>query len=308
MRTQQVLEYVEVPRTSFVTQEFLARCPEPALRRALTDLELTQHPALWTEQDRIQILLNALTNDPDFRLSVGIVQASIPEDVHAVAPGDTLGDFVASNMIVEMLYSNGLALESGSSILDFGCSSGRVVRTLAAYQPAVSWLGCDPRVSTVEWARRSFQSVDWFVSDPVPPLPEIGDRSLGGAFAISIWSHFSEVRALEWLVEMRRVIADGGWLLVTTHGLRSVHHQWRIKNGLREERAAAVAHQLRSETPLYDFAAYPSANLDSDLEDGHWGISFSNEPWWNSLEGWRLLDSKPGRLLMNQDVYLLVAV
>ena len=36
--------------------------------------------------------------------------------------------------------------------LDFGCSSGRVVRVLATAYPNVSWHGCDPNRPAIEWA------------------------------------------------------------------------------------------------------------------------------------------------------------
>ena len=43
-------------------------------------------------------------------------------------------------------------------------------------------------------------------------------------FAISIWSHFAEDAALDWLTEMHRIIRPGGRLLITTHGEQTITH------------------------------------------------------------------------------------
>ena len=58
-----------------------------------------------------------------------------------------------------------------SEALDFSCSSGRVVRPLAAALPEIVWRGCDPNADAIEWARAHVPGVDFFVSDTKPPLP-----------------------------------------------------------------------------------------------------------------------------------------
>ena len=44
--------------------------------------------------------------------------------------------------------------------LDFGCSSGRVVRALAAAWPEAEWHGCDPNADAIAWAREHLPGID----------------------------------------------------------------------------------------------------------------------------------------------------
>ena len=95
--------------------------------------------------------------------------------------------------------------------LDFGCSSGRVVRVLAAAFPELDWHGCDPIPDAIEWARANLPGIAFERSPEYPPLP-YADGQFDFAFAISIWSHFAEGAALDWLREMHRVLRPGGRL------------------------------------------------------------------------------------------------
>ena len=119
--------------------------------------------------------------------------------------------------------------------LDFGCSSGRVVRVLAAAYPDVSWSGCDPIESSIVWARENLPGIEFEVSPVEPPLP-YEDASFDFVFAISIWSHFSAGAALRWWDEMHRMLRPGGHLVLTTHGYQTIAHYRR--HGLQPARNA----------------------------------------------------------------------
>ena len=62
-------------------------------------------------------------------------------------------------------------LGPGMSGLDFGCSSGRVVRVLAAAYPELDWHGCDPIPDAIEWARANLPGIAFERSPEYPPLP-----------------------------------------------------------------------------------------------------------------------------------------
>ena len=110
--------------------------------------------------------------------------------------------------------------------LDFGCSSGRVVRVLAAaYPDTVAWHACDPIASSIEWAQRSLPGIEFELSPQEPPLP-YADDAFDFVFAISIWSHFGERAGVAWLDEMHRVIGPSGLFVLTTHGSQSIAHYW----------------------------------------------------------------------------------
>jgi cyclopropane fatty-acyl-phospholipid synthase-like methyltransferase len=111
-------------------------------------------------------------------------------------------------------------------ILDFGCSSGHVVRVLAAAYPEVEWYSCDPIASAVEWAS---EHVGWveFTASPIDPPLDYPPGFFDALYAISIWSHFAEGAALRWLEEVRRLIRAGGHLVLTSHGLHTIRfYEW----------------------------------------------------------------------------------
>src|ERR1700749_274624 len=103
-------------------------------------------------------------------------------------------------MVADALESVGASLHAGARALDFGCSSGRVVRVLAAAFPEVRWYGCDPNEPAVEWAAAAMPSASFFVNGDEPPLP-LGDGSLDVVYAVSIWSHFAPALGLRWFDE-----------------------------------------------------------------------------------------------------------
>jgi hypothetical protein len=142
-----------------------------------------------------------------------------PEDVHAMARGADAagGGYWYADLIAEEAALGGAQIGELGAALDFGCSSGRVVRVLAAAYPGVRWLGCDPNEAAIRWASDELQDVSFFVSPQDPPL-ELQSGSLDLAFAISVWSHYGANSAVRWLAEMHRVLKPGGLLLLTTHG------------------------------------------------------------------------------------------
>lgn len=236
-----------------------------------------------------------------------------PEDVHAMdrGPRAVAQALEIADLVVESLTAAGRELQKGDVVLDFGCSSGRIVAPLSAWWPDIEWIGCDPNAPAVQWAQEHVGGGRFFVSDQRPPLA-LDDASVDVAFAISIWSHYAESAAREWLEEMHRVIRPGGTMLLTTHGAYSlglyqrVHRETDGRYGLSDE------HVLEAQRAL---AARGTWWFDSFGAEGDWGVQ---APTWGHahyLPEW-ILEATAGRwtvgfyrqaaLLGNQDVYLLV--
>jgi SAM-dependent methyltransferase len=231
-----------------------------------------------------------------------------PEDVHAMARGPlaAAGGLYEADLIVEALDQAGVSLDGMRSALDFGCSSGRVVRALGAAHPEIRWHGCDPNEPAIAWARKYLPGVELFVSANRPPLP-LAEGSLDLVYAISIWSHFAPRLGLDWLEEMRRLIRPGGHLVLTTHGLAAVayyaHHQLRTPQQSRE-----IADTLYREGVWY--APEFGEEGDWGVVNPDWGTAFLTPEWLLTqlCPGWRVLEFAPGRNQDNQDVYVLQRV
>jgi SAM-dependent methyltransferase len=238
----------------------------------------------------------------------GLTTDQPPEDVHAMARGplSAAGGLYEANMVADALGGVGVEMTDLSSALDFGCSSGRVVRVLAAAYPDIEWHGCDPNAPAIAWASEHLSGIDFFVSGDAPPLP-LPDASLDLAYAISIWSHFAPELGLRWFAEMHRVIRPGGYLVCTTHGLTSVAHY--ALGGMRSPEQS-----LEIRDTLYRDGAWYAPEFGEEGDWGvinpDWGTAFLTPEWMLTklCPAWRVLEFAPGRNQENQDVYVLQRV
>jgi SAM-dependent methyltransferase len=235
----------------------------------------------------------------------GLVRAEPPEDVHAMTRGalTAAGALYEANMIVDALLGVGVDMSSARDALDFGCSSGRVVRPLAASYRGIEWHGCDPNEPAIAWAQEHLPGIDFFVSGHAPPLP-FADASLDLIYAISIWSHFAPQLGIRWFEEMRRALRPQGYLVCTTHGLTSIARD--ATSELRTpEQSQEIADALYNKGWWY--APEFGEEGDWGVVNPDWGTAFLSPEWllMQLCPRWRVLEFAPGRNQNNQDVYVL---
>lgn len=236
----------------------------------------------------------------------GLPAAQPPADVHAMARGPlaAAGGLYEADLVVNSLRSVGADLHDGQSVLDFGCSSGRVLRVLAAYRPNLRYLGCDPNEAAVRWAQQALPGIKFFCSPQHPPLKELSEHSLDIVCAISIWSHFAPELGLLWFAEMHRVLRPGGHLIITTHGLQSIAYY-----SSRGMRSAAQSSEIQG--ALYRDGFWYGAEFgpagDWGVVNPSWGTAFFSPEWvlTKLCPEWRVLEFASGRNQENQDVYVL---
>jgi SAM-dependent methyltransferase len=242
---------------------------------------------------------------PNVREKTGLLPVQPPEEVHAMARGPlaAAGGIYEADLIVDALASVGVEMSAVKSGLDIGCSSGRVVRALAAAYPEVAWRACDPNTPAIEWAANNLPGIDFFVSDDTPPLP-LADGSLDLVYAISIWSHFAPDLGLRWFEEMHRLLRPGGHLVCTTHGLTSIAHYATLALRTPEQ-----SEEIRD--ALYRSGSWYAAEFgeqgDWGVVNPDWGTAFLSPEWMltHLCPRWRVLEFAPGRNQENQDVYVL---
>jgi SAM-dependent methyltransferase len=239
---------------------------------------------------------------------LGLGAGQPPEEVHAMARGPlaAAGGLYEADMVAAALHSVGVPIEGMGAALDFGCSSGRLVRVLAAAYPQVRWHGCDPNGPAIEWARSAYPDINIFSSSNSPPL-DLPDGSLELICAISIWSHFAPALGLRWFDEMRRLLRPGGHLVFTTHGFTAV--DFYVRNVLR-----TVPQSDEIVGGLYKrgwwYAQEFGAQGDWGVINPDWGTAFLSPEWLLAqlCPAWRVLQFEPGRNQDNQDVYVLQRV
>jgi ubiquinone/menaquinone biosynthesis C-methylase UbiE len=149
-----------------------------------------------------------------------------PEDLRWRAAGmrDVEGFLSSGRIAVEFLDKEALASERKSlgdfsSILDFGCGCGRLLRTLRTVcdqWAAIHGTDIDP--SAITWCKQNIADASYAVNAEYPPLP-YQDQSIDLVLASSVFSHLDADHQFRWLGELQRIVKPGGYVLASfRHG------------------------------------------------------------------------------------------
>jgi SAM-dependent methyltransferase len=123
----------------------------------------------------------------------------------------------AAASIRSAMASAGVQMEDLTSVLDFGCGCGRVLRHWRQLPARIH--GTDLNAGLVSWCRRHLRFAELSRNALDPPLA-YGDDAFDLVYALSVFTHLDERRQAAWIAELRRVVRPGGHLLLTTHGRR----------------------------------------------------------------------------------------
>lgn len=121
-----------------------------------------------------------------------------------------------AEMVEETLAANGIAIDKAGPILDFGVGCGRVMRCWAKLSDA-ELHGSDYNPALVRWCSDNLPFATFTTNGLAPPLP-YADGRFRLVYSYSVFTHLTAELGLAWMAELRRVLALGGYLLVTTHG------------------------------------------------------------------------------------------
>ena len=186
------------------------------------------------------------------------------------------GALYYADLVAEALGRAGADIADARRGLDFGCSSGRLVRALGAAWPETEWHGCDPN------ARRDR------VGARAPARHRLRALAARAAAALRRRRVRRRLRDLDlvalrraarrsaWLAEMHRVIRPGGRLVLTAHGMQSVAHYARTgaaRGGRARPRARrALPHGLLLPRRV-------RRGGDWGVRHPQWGTSFFTPEW-----------------------------
>jgi len=229
-----------------------------------------------------------------------------PQEIHWVGRKSGLFfDIRGGDEIVNALAAAKFDLRTGGRYLDFGCSSGRTLRTMQTAYPGMKWHGVDPDPNTIAWAQNAMPAVAFAVSAQLPPL-SYANGFFSGVYAISVWSHFRADVGIQWFSEMHRIIERGGFLLFTAPGFGKLAKQITEKPELLEkQRFLAKAVDLRREGHVFrgSFVKNGNRNLDTSF----WGEALLTIDWVaeNLLGDWSLRSLVPRGNRGQQDIYVL---
>ena len=135
---------------------------------------------------------------------------------HRSASAFLAGGLSASEAIRAVLARNGLRLDQFSSVLDFGCGVGRIIRHWNGAQRPVLH-GTDYNSDLIEWCRANLKSFEFRVNTLSGALP-YDSETFDFIYSFSVFTHLREPLQFHWIDELSRVLKPGGYIYLTTHG------------------------------------------------------------------------------------------
>jgi SAM-dependent methyltransferase len=109
------------------------------------------------------------------------------------------------------------------SVMDFGCSSGRLLRHFYPETKSHGWklTGVDVSARKIEWIRRNFPKEFQIYTGSVLPTLPFESNSFDVIYGMSVFTHIKFLWDA-WLLELRRVLKPGGVLIQSIH----TEHAW----------------------------------------------------------------------------------
>ncbi len=154
---------------------------------------------------------------PTFPLPPEALQLRVGWDLHSDNPVEVYEQRGREQWgLVKSLLPEGWTF-AGKRVLDFGCGAGRVVRHALSEDPDGSYWGCDIDERSVEWMRANLAPpLQVFRSEEWPPTP-MADGHFDLIYAFSVFTHLLDSWSA-WLLELHRLLARDGVLIVTVFG------------------------------------------------------------------------------------------
>jgi SAM-dependent methyltransferase len=118
-----------------------------------------------------------------------------------------------------------------STVLDFGCGAGRMLRFFPRRADSELW-GVDISAGHIAWCQEHLTPMNFATTTTAPHLP-FKDGYFDFAYCSSVFTHISDL-ADAWLLELRRVIRGGGHIYLTIcdqHSLELLLGPWRNAGG-----------------------------------------------------------------------------
>jgi ubiquinone/menaquinone biosynthesis C-methylase UbiE len=166
------------------------------------------------------------------------------------------------------------------SILDFGCSSGRVLRHFYAEAKLRNWTlsGVDIQAKPIQWMREFLPSTFCVYTGSTMPILPFPDNNFDVIYGFSIFTHIKFHWDM-WLLELKRVLKPGGLLIQTIH----TENAWRFYYDHRDVSWVANNHSatmLNARDMPYEYFYYGDMSVSQvfwkrEVARAYWGRYFT---------------------------------
>lgn len=224
---------------------------------------------------------------PPKHLQIRVVGAYVPAFVES--GGLICDDFEA------ILQTAGKSLRDFPRILDWGCGCGRVSAALRKRLPSCELHGSDIDPEAIAWLQQNYGRFAEFRVVPHRPPTSFGAGAFDLVLGLSVFTHLPEDMQFEWLDELRRITAPGGYLILTTSGEKNYS---QLDGPSRE--ILRTKGFLYSDPNLFNYGR--SVDLPDFYQNTFHSQDYIRREWKKYFE---ILDILPARVQNHQDAVLV---
>lgn len=118
--------------------------------------------------------------------------------------------------MISFMEKSGYKIEGRKKILDFGCSSGRMIRSLLPYAEACEIWGTDVSTDHIYWNNKYLNPPFKFITTTFNAHLPFEDKYFDIIYSGSVFTHIDNL-AESWFLELRRVLSENGRIYLTIH-------------------------------------------------------------------------------------------
>jgi ubiquinone/menaquinone biosynthesis C-methylase UbiE len=173
-------------------------------------------------------------------------------------------------MMMKILGEVGYQVEPGHVILDFGCSTARILRWFKEDSAKAEFWGVDIHAGDIAWCKINLSPPFKFATTTMQPHLPFEDNTFDMIYAGSLFTHIDD-QADSWFLELRRVLKPEGLAYVTIHDEHTIEiFEGRLKDSpTGQVLAADEAYQRFIKQPYAMFTVGRSI----------WSQVFYNREW-----------------------------
>lgn len=175
-----------------------------------------------------------------------------------------------ANLIRAVLERERVSLTPGTSVLEWGCASGRILRHFTREAERWDFWGADQHGPSMSWCKENLSPPFKFLTCTAFPYLPFEDGKFTFVYAQSVFTHILHLMDM-WLMEFRRIMAPGGYALFTVHD----EHTWQYLSENEPER------HIIDSAGSADFSGQFEHELGFLQAGGNWAhvVSFLKTDW-----------------------------
>jgi ubiquinone/menaquinone biosynthesis C-methylase UbiE len=128
------------------------------------------------------------------------------------------------NLAQKYIFKQKIKNQLDKKLLDFGCGWGRITRMWLKVIPGKNIYAIDPMEEMINLCKETIPGVNFYLTNPAPPISIFQDDMFDFLTAYSVFSHLNENYLNLWFSEFSRIMKIDGLLFVTTRSRSFIAH------------------------------------------------------------------------------------